>query len=47
MFIRILQGTYKRPSTAKTQKTTKQKPDESLQEYVKYFYNTRNSISYI
>jgi hypothetical protein len=47
MFIENFQGTYKRPSTTKTMKTIKQKPDESLWDYVKHFYNTRNAISYI
>jgi hypothetical protein len=47
MFIRNFQGTYKRPSTVKTMKTIKQKYDESLRDYVKYFCNARNAIPYI
>jgi hypothetical protein len=47
MFIRNFQGTYERPSIAETLKTIKQKNDESLQDYVKYFYNARNTILYI
>jgi hypothetical protein len=47
MFIRNFQGTYELPSTAETLKTIKQKYDESLWDYVKYFYNARNDIPYI
>jgi hypothetical protein len=47
MFIRNFKDTYKRPSTAETLKTIKQKHDESLQDYVKHFYNARNAIPYI
>jgi hypothetical protein len=47
MFIRNFQGTYERPSIAKTLKTIKHKHDESLWNYVKWFYNTRNAIPYI
>jgi hypothetical protein len=47
MFIRNFQGTYERPSTVETLKTIKQKHDESLRDYVKYFYNTKNAIPYI
>jgi hypothetical protein len=47
MFIGNFQGTYKHPSTAETLKTIKQKHDENLQEYVKHFWNARNTISYI
>jgi hypothetical protein len=47
MFIRNFQGTYERLSTAETLKTIRQKHDESLWNYVKYFYNTRNTIPYI
>jgi hypothetical protein len=47
MFIESFQGTYERPSTAETLKTIKQKHDESLWDYVKYFYNARNTILYI
>jgi hypothetical protein len=47
MFIRNFQGTYERPSNAETLKTIKQKHDESLLDYVKHFYNTRNAIPYI
>jgi hypothetical protein len=38
---------YERPSTAKTLKIIRQKHDESLQDYVKYFCNARNTILYI
>jgi hypothetical protein len=47
MFIRNFQGTYERPSTAKTLKTIKQKYDESLRDYVKRFCNARNGIPHI
>jgi hypothetical protein len=47
MFIGDLHGTYEHPSTAETLKTIMQKHDESLQDYVKCFCNTRNAISYI
>jgi hypothetical protein len=47
MFIRNFQVTYERPSIAETLKTIMQKHDESLWDYVKCFYNTRNAISYI
>jgi hypothetical protein len=47
MFIRNFKDTYKHPSTAETLKTIKQKHDESLQDYVKHFYNARNAIPYI
>jgi hypothetical protein len=47
MFIRNLQGTYEHLSTAETLKTIKQKYDESLWDYVKYFCNARNAILYI
>jgi hypothetical protein len=47
MFIKNFKDTYKRPSTAETLKTIKQKHDESLQDYVKHFYNARNVIPYI
>jgi hypothetical protein len=47
MFIGIFLGTYERPSTAETLKTIRQKHDESLRDYVKYFYNARNAIPYI
>jgi hypothetical protein len=47
MFIENFQGTYKHPSTAETLKTIRQKHDESLWDYVKCFYNTRNVIRYI
>jgi hypothetical protein len=47
MFIRNFQGMYERPSTAETLKTIMQKYDESLWDYVKYFYNTMNAIPYI
>jgi hypothetical protein len=44
MLIDNFQGTYERPSTTKLLKTIKQKHDESLQDYVKYFCNARNTI---
>jgi hypothetical protein len=47
MFIRNLQGTYEQPSIANTLKTIRQKHDDSLQDYVKCFCNTRNAIPYI
>jgi hypothetical protein len=47
MFIENFQGTYKRLSTTKILKTTKQKHDESHRDYVKYFCNARNAILYI
>jgi hypothetical protein len=47
MFIGIFLDTYERPSTAETLKTIRQKHDESLRDYVKYFYNARNAIPYI
>jgi ribonuclease D len=47
MFIGNFQGTYERPSTDETLKTIKQKHDESLCDYVKYFYNAKNGIPYI
>jgi hypothetical protein len=47
MFIENFQGTYERPSSAKTLKTIKQKHDESLRDYVKHFCNARNGIPYI
>jgi uncharacterized protein (DUF1810 family) len=47
MFIGNIQGTYEHPSTSETRKIIKQKHDESLCDYVKYFYNARNAISYI
>jgi hypothetical protein len=47
MFIGNFQGTYERPSTAETLKTIKQKHDESLHDYVKYFCNARNGIPHI
>jgi hypothetical protein len=47
IFIRNFQGMYERPSIAETLKTIKQKHYESLWDYVKYFYNIRNTISYI
>jgi hypothetical protein len=47
MFIRNIQGMYKRPSTVETLKTIRQKHDESLRDYVKHFCNTRNAIPYI
>jgi hypothetical protein len=47
MFIRNFQGTYECPSIAETLKTIRQKHDESLRDYVKYFYNASNVISYM
>jgi hypothetical protein len=47
MFIGIFWGTYEHPSTAETLKTIRQKHDESLQDYIKYFCNARNAIPYI
>jgi hypothetical protein len=47
MFIGNFQGTYERSSTIETLKTIKQKHDESLWDYVKYFCNARNAITYI
>jgi hypothetical protein len=47
MFIRNFQGTYECPSTIETPKTIRQKQDESLRDYVKYFCNTKNTIPYI
>jgi hypothetical protein len=47
MFIRNFQGTYERPSTAKTLKTIRQKHDESVRDYVKHFYNAKNAIPYV
>jgi hypothetical protein len=47
MFIKNFQGMYERPSTTETLKTIRQKHDESLQDYVKCFCNTRNAIPYV
>jgi hypothetical protein len=47
MFIGNFQCTYEHPSTAETIKTTKQKYNESLHDYVKCFYNARNGIPHI
>jgi hypothetical protein len=47
MFIGNFQGAYERPSIAETRKTIRQKHDESLWDYVKYFCNARNAIPYI
>jgi hypothetical protein len=47
IFIRNIQVTYERPSTAETLKTIKQKHNKSLRDYVKHFCNDRNAISYI
>jgi hypothetical protein len=44
MFINNFQGTYEHSSTIETLKTIKQKHDESLWDYVKHFWNTRNAI---
>jgi hypothetical protein len=47
MLIGNFQGTYEHPSTVETLKTIKQKHDESLRDYVKYFCNARIDIPYI
>jgi hypothetical protein len=47
MFIGNFQGMYKHPFIAETLKTIRQKHDESLRDYVKYFCNARNAIPYI
>jgi hypothetical protein len=47
MFIENFQGTFEHLSTTVILKTIKQKHDESLHDYVKHFYNGRNSISHI
>jgi hypothetical protein len=47
MFIINFQGTYECPSIAETLKTIRQKHDESLWDFVKRFYNARNTIPYI
>jgi hypothetical protein len=47
IFIRNFQGMYEHPSMAETLKTIRQKHDESLRDYVKYFCNSRNAIPYI
>jgi hypothetical protein len=47
IFIGNFQGTYERLSTTETLKRIKQKPDESLREYVKCFCTVRNAIPYI
>jgi hypothetical protein len=47
MFMRNFQGTYRRPSTAETLKTIRQKHHESLRDYVKHFCNARSVIPYI
>jgi hypothetical protein len=47
MFIRNFLGTYEHLSIAETLKTIRQKHDESLWDYVKHFYNARNTIPYI
>jgi hypothetical protein len=44
MFIDKFQGMHERPSIAETLKTIKEKHDESLRDYVKCFYNTKNAI---
>jgi hypothetical protein len=44
IFIGNFQGTYERPSIAKTLKTIKQKHDDSLRDYVNHFCNARNDI---
>jgi hypothetical protein len=46
-FIENFQGTYEHPSIIETLKTIKQKHDESLWDYEKHFYITRNTIPYI
>jgi hypothetical protein len=47
MFIGNFQGMYEHPFIAETLKTIRQNHDESLREYVKCFYNTRNATPYI
>jgi hypothetical protein len=47
MFIGNIKGTYERPSTVETLNSIKQKHDESLWDYMKYFCNARNIILYI
>jgi hypothetical protein len=47
IFIGNFQGTYERPSIVETLKTIKQKHDESICDYVKRFYITRNGIPHI
>jgi hypothetical protein len=44
---RELLGLYKHSTTAETLETIKQKHDDSLWDYVKYFYNTKNIIPYV
>jgi hypothetical protein len=47
MLIGNFQGSYERPSMVETLKTIRQKYDECLQDYVKCFYNARNTIPYM
>jgi hypothetical protein len=47
MFIIKFQGTYEHPSAVKTLKNINQKHNESLKDYMKHFYNARNTIPYI
>jgi hypothetical protein len=47
MLIGNLQGTYGHPSIAETLKIIRQKHDENLWDYMKYFCNVRNAIPYI
>jgi hypothetical protein len=47
IFIGNFQGTYKCLPTAESLKTIRQKHDDSLWDYVKFFYNARNAILYI
>jgi hypothetical protein len=47
MFIGNFYGTYERSSTIETLKSIKRKHDESLQDYVKCFCNTRKAVPYI
>jgi hypothetical protein len=44
MFINNTHSTREQPSTTETLKTIKQEHDESLWDYVKHFWNTRNAI---
>jgi hypothetical protein len=44
MFISNFQGTYQQPSTSETLKTIKQKCNESLQDFMKCFCNSRSVI---
>jgi hypothetical protein len=47
MFIGNFQGMYEHPSTTETLKIMRQKHDEILWDYLKYFCSARNATSYI